>query len=110
MGHLKGRPKLTERRPPGLPAAPRIPATTLSSQSSWTERDWPAQISDELTPSPSCSIDCSERWLNAASERSQADWSDVFRFGYGQGIVAVMSEMDDEFKRKASTHGQSANR
>lgn len=40
-----------------------------------------------------------ERWMKVASERAQDDYGEAFRFGYGQGIVAVMCAMDDEIKK-----------
>lgn len=42
-----------------------------------------------------------EAWLSAEGKRAEAaDWAEAYKFGFAQGLVAVMARMDDEIKRR----------
>lgn len=43
-------------------------------------------------------------WINAEGEIAQGrNYAEAFKFGFGQGLVAIRIRMDDEIKRRRAS-------
>lgn len=47
-----------------------------------------------------------EAWIRTEGQRAnETEWAFTYKFGFGQGLYAIMARMDDEIKRRRNLSG-----